>query len=239
MPDESPYWSQSLAEGAAGIALLHIERARAGLASWSTVHTWLTSAVSIKVSAASDVGLYVGAPAVAYALQAAADQPGKYERALRKLDEYIVLLTDRMVCQAHARIDRGDLPSVKEFDLIYGLSGIGAFLLRRHPRSGSLEQILSYLVRLTYPLNCDGDLLPGWWAGHDPFLTPSSVNSSGHGNLGMAHGISGPLALLSLAKCHGITVDGQSDAIERICVWLDTWRQDGDRGWWWPQWVTR
>ena len=28
-------------------------------------------------------------------------------------------------------------------------------------------------------------------------------------------------------------------AIERICAWLDTWRQESDHGPWWPQWITR
>ncbi|SFC57219.1 lanthionine synthetase C family protein [Streptomyces aidingensis] len=54
----------------------------------------------------------------------------------------------------------------------------------------------------------------------------------------MAHGIAGPLALLSLAKRRGTTVPGHTDAIHRICAWLDTWRRDHPSGPWWPQWVT-
>lgn len=36
--------AQSLADGAAGIALLYIERARAGHGDWSTAHAWLSAA---------------------------------------------------------------------------------------------------------------------------------------------------------------------------------------------------
>jgi hypothetical protein len=35
-----------------------------------------------------------------------------------------------------------------------------------------------------------------------------------------------------------ITVAGQAEAIDRICTWLDAWRQQGDAGPWWPAWVT-
>jgi hypothetical protein len=60
----------------------------------------------------------------------------------------------------------------------------------------------------------------------------------GHANLGMAHGISGPLALLALATRHNIIVPGQADAISRICTWLDRWQQTSPAGPWWPERIT-
>lgn len=42
---------QSLAGGAAGIALLHIEWARAGHGDWTTAHAWLSAAVRDDLSA--------------------------------------------------------------------------------------------------------------------------------------------------------------------------------------------
>lgn len=36
---EQPWQAQSLAKGAAGVALLHIERAHASLGGWATAHT--------------------------------------------------------------------------------------------------------------------------------------------------------------------------------------------------------
>jgi len=81
--------------------------------------------------------------------------------------------------------------------------------------------------------------LPGWWSGVDPGGQHSDDFPGGHANTGMAHGIGGPLALLSLAARRGVTVPGQADSIGRICTWLDCWRQDGVTGAWWPYWVTR
>jgi hypothetical protein len=230
---------QSLARGAAGVALLPIERARAGISGWDVAHSWLKAAVSADVSAGDDACLYNGAPALAFVLHAAsADAPGRYARALDVLDRSISRLTDRRVDQAVARIARGELPALAEYDLINGLAGIGTHLLVRAPGSAAFERVLSYLVQLTEPLRIDGQLLPGWWTDHDPHFSHSADYPRGHGNFGMAHGVAAPLALLSLALSGDHTVDGHREAIDRICAWLDTWRQEHEAGPWWPQWIT-
>jgi hypothetical protein len=230
--------AQSLAKDAAGIALLHIERAHQGHGDWATVHAWLKATSAADISAADDAGLYFGAPAVAFALHTTGG-PGRYAKALAGLDTYVTALTHRRLDRAEARIARAELPSLGEFDLIYGLTGIGAYLLRRAPGSDALQRTLSYLVRLTEPIAVDGTMLPGWWTFHDPSFKESPAFLGGHSNHGVAHGIAGPLALLSLALRAGITVTGQVDAIERICAWLDTWRQPDREGSWWPHWVSR
>lgn len=61
----------------------------------------------------------------------------------------------------------------------------------------------------------------------------------GHANNAVAHGISGPLAVLSLAARRGVTVDGHLTAITRILAWLDDWQQESPTGPWWPYWITR
>ncbi len=238
-PDESRRWlAQSLANGAAGVALLHIERARTGLSRWERAHTWLSAAAGDDISAGRNASLFFGSPAVAFAFHAAADEPGKYVRARTALDASVATVTRRRLDQAHARIDRGDHPALAEFDLIYGLTGLGAYLLQRDPHGDPMRGVLSYLVRLTEPLHHDGEGQPGWWTDLAPSGRMSPEYPGGHGNFGMAHGIGGPLALLSLAMRRGVVVDGHADAIGRICAWLDGWRQDHDSGPWWPEWIT-
>src|SRR5439155_8752570 len=105
---------------------------------------------------------------------------------------------------------------------------------------GQLGEVLSYLVRLTQPVTIDDDtVLPGWWTGNAPNDEPSPDWPGGHGNLGIAHGVAGPLALLSLAARDGIEVAGQREAIERICEWLDHWRTGTGTQAWWPELVSR
>jgi hypothetical protein len=233
--------SQSLAQGTAGLALARIERAHNGRATWRDAHEWVTKAASGDISADLDTGLMLGVTAIAFLLHAAgADGTPRYGPALTVLDPRVTALAHRRLDLAHARIDRGELPAFAEYDLLHGLTGIGAHLLRNDRGGDALGRILTYLVRLTRPVRVDGDLLPGWWTSHDPAVTQSAGFPGGHGNLGIAHGVTGPLALLAQARRAGITIDGHTDAMNTICAWLDTWRHDdGATGAWWPQWITR
>jgi hypothetical protein len=234
-------WAESLFTGAAGIALLHIERANAGVAGWDAVHGCVANMTRGPVTAHPDAsGLHRGAPAVAYVLHRAS-QPG-YARALATLDDHIVHLTRHRLTRAHARIDAGELPGQAEYDLIRGLTGIGVYLLARQPGSELTSAVLSYLVRLTEPLTIGGRAVPGWWTDHAPDDRTSPLWPGGHANNGLAHGIVGPLALLSLALRRGATVRGHAAAITTICSWLDRWsfpaRAAGRDAVWWPETIT-
>jgi hypothetical protein len=231
-----PWKAQSLAKGSAGIALMHIERAYSGAGTWHQAHVWIKQAVSADISAADGTGLFLGAPAIAFVLHA----DGRYGRALENLDTHVRRLAHRRVETAMARIDRGALPTFSEYDIFYGLTGIGAHLLRRDPTGSALERILSYLVMLTRPLRNGDDELPGWWVHHDPHgRVPTAHHIGGHANFGAAHGITGPLLLLSQAARRGIRVDGQDAAIVSITNWFGRWQQDGAAGPWWPEYITR
>lgn len=238
-PADEPWLAQSLAEGAAGTALLHVERARTGQGTWQQAHAWIKVAAADEISAADSTGLYLGAPAVAFALHtASAGSSPRYSGALRILDVHIADLAHRRAQAAMARIDRCEPAAFREYDLFYGLTGIGAYLLHRAPTGSALEHVLRYLVALTRPLQIGGEDLPGWWVAHSPHLHAPARHAGGHGNLGAAHGITGPLLLLSQAMRHGVTVDGQCEAIAAICAWLDAWRQESGTGPWWPEWIS-
>lgn len=137
--------AQSLAQGAAGVALLHIERAHAGLGSWSAAHTWIQAATRSEVSAADQAGLFVGAPAIAFILHAAGS---RYDRYLPSIDAAVASLAHRRVDAALARIHRREPAAFAEYDLLHGLTGIGRLLLRHAPGDDALGRILTYLVRL-------------------------------------------------------------------------------------------
>ncbi|MFJ2231528.1 lanthionine synthetase C family protein [Streptomyces halstedii] len=237
---EEPWAVQSLADGAAGISLLHIEMASRNSVSWRSAHRWITSAVSSPISAADQTGLFLGAPAVGFVL--AAVPPAYrhlYASARTTLHQHITDLANRRVDAALARIERGDLPTFAEYDLFYGLTGIGAYLLRTEPEGPALERILQYLVALTRPLAADGRGLPGWWVRHDPARGESPHFPGGHGNFGAAHGITGPLLLLAQSMRRGVTVHGHQDAMFTICAHLDAWCQHGASGPWWPEHISR
>ncbi|WP_344447252.1 lanthionine synthetase LanC family protein, partial [Acrocarpospora macrocephala] len=58
------------------------------------------------------------------------------------------------------------------------------------------------------------------------------TDPSGSAATGMAHGVAGPLAFLSLACARGWAVPGQYDAIRHVSQWLLGWKAAG--AWQWP-----
>ena len=237
--DDDSQAAQCLVRGAAGIALLHIERARTGEGTWRQAHAWVRHATAGEVSAADSSALYRGAPAIAFMLRAAGGSPQAYRQALSTLDTHVIRVAHRRADSALTRIGQRRHPAFAEYDIFSGLTGIGAYLLQADPGSSAMERILSYLTALTVPVHDNGQQLPGWWAGHGPQRRTSARFPGGHANLGAAHGVTGPLLLLAQAARRGITVSGHHDAISRISLWLDTWRQESDAGPWWPQWISR
>ncbi|QEU86256.1 lanthionine synthetase C family protein [Streptomyces viridosporus] len=232
---------QHLAYGPPGIALLHIERAANGLGSWQRAHSWLAAASRQSFTSGPASHPFYGVPAFAHALACAADHlPGSYQRALDTMDRQVKADVRRRLDTAHRRIDTGRLPKLAEFDTIRGLTGYGAYLLRRDPGSPTMRAVLDYCVLLTEPITHHDETLPGWWTETGPSGSPDDDRfPGGHANSGMAHGIGGVLALLALAARNGTVTDGHHTALRTILAWLDRWQQETGRGPAWPYWVTR
>ncbi len=212
--------------------MLHGLRARDGVGSWATVDAWLKAATREKLSVGARAGLWFGAPALAFTLATAAP-PGRYRSARQHLDSAVTEMTDLRLAAANRRIDAGQRPERAEYDLVRGLTGLGAHLLTSRPDADQLRRVLAYLVRLAEPLPAIGTgglTLPGWWSGDLPVGAPADAFADGHADLGMAHGVAGPLALLALAHRQAIVVPGHLDALHQICDWLDAWRQESSTG---------
>lgn len=211
---------------------MHIERALNGFADWAPAHDWLSAAACEELAIGDTACLFYGAPAMAFALHAASYHG--YRSARAALAAGVEEVIRRRLEQAHRRIDRRERPEFAEYDAISGLTGLGAYLRRHESESDLLREVLTYLVRLTEPI----DELPGWWTPSPPGRT-NTFPPGGHSNHGLAHGVTGPLALLSLAARDGTVVNGQLGAITRICSWLDTWQQEHALGRWWPETISR
>jgi hypothetical protein len=229
--------AQSLA-GAAGTALLHVELALTGTGTWHDAHGAIIQGAAEPIDASPSGCLIHGAPALAFVLHTAqADGRPRYRDAAAALDLHVHRIARQRLTAAGVRMTEGTPGTFTDHDLFYGLTGIGAVLLRTAPASDTLSDILAYLTSIvTRPLAVDGTEVPGWWAARDP--DPRHPTPGGHANLGMAHGAAGILAFLSLAANSGHAVHGQHDAIAALCRWYDTWEQNTAGGRWWPQWLT-
>ncbi|MEV7006711.1 lanthionine synthetase LanC family protein [Streptosporangium sp. NPDC051022] len=198
--------TQALAEGTLGVALLHIERGDLAAA-----RPLLAEAVAGGVSTGANACLFHGSPALEFVLGRAG-----------RVDRDVQAAVDRVVAArldaARRRRESARLPRLAEFDLIRGLTGLGMLLLVRPGSSPLLAEVLAHLVAPARQVNACGRALPGWWSPDSP--THEEMDG-GHGNNGVAHGIAGPLALLSLAARRDIQVAGQTEAIEVFADWLD------------------
>lgn len=198
--------TQDLSEGALGMALLDIERR-----DLSTARRHLTQATTRGVSTGSNASLFHGAPALEFVLARAHGAGDDVRTAVDRV-------VDARLAAAHRRRAVDALPRLAEWDLIRGLTGLAALLLCRRPIAPRLPDVLACLVALARPVRGDGRTLPGWWSAVGP---DGKEMAGGHGNNGMAHGIAGPLAVLSLALREGVSVPGQEDAIVTFATWLD------------------
>jgi hypothetical protein len=130
----SPRWrDQSLSKDAAGVAVLHGVRAQEDLGGGNSMHG-------------------VACPRHPRGSQR---RTSRYLRAMTSLDAGITQLVHARLEAALARMAAAVRPSLSEFDLVRGLTGLGAYLLHRDPHGDLVRRVLAYLVRLTEPIPAD------------------------------------------------------------------------------------
>jgi lantibiotic modifying enzyme len=219
-----PIWLPTgLGDGHPGVSLLLAELGRTAPAWRPRAHAHLAAALEAGLARAP-LALHAGIVAVAFAAHVASTSFGGYTTLLAQLDQQISALT-RQRCQEIRAAATGPVGSTETYDLLSGVTGVGRYLLARHDATGdpatgaAAADVLDLLatIALADDVTIEGITVPRWWA-----------TDAGHLNLGLAHGICGPLALLALDGRH-------AEAIERIVALLHRWRGDGPS---WPHWVT-
>jgi hypothetical protein len=227
--------SHSLTAGHAGIALLHrqLDLCFPG-AGWDDAALGALEAALEAAEGAQfvELGLASGLSGLALVAQLLAPEDGSSEELLQSLDELV----------AHGQVARVDaLRSTRSgfaaevFDAIAGLSGVARYwLLRRgSPETERpLRDAMSALVALARSV----DGVPRW---HTPsrLMVPGAMATlfpGGYIDCGLAHGVAGPLAVLSLAQLQGIEIDGLAEAIAHLASWLSSIRCDDAWGINWP-----
>jgi lantibiotic modifying enzyme len=219
----------SLGDGHPGIALLFAELATDDPAYRDAAHRHLSAA-----TAALRVGrprLFEAAASVAFAGHVAASSYGGYAAMLDSLDRHIVARVVRQAREDVATVRAGRPIGVDErYDVVNGATGLGRYLLARG-HSSALAEVLESLVAtaLAPDVRVDDLRVPAWLSGDD---------EKARVNLGLAHGVAGPLALLAVSRLAGHRVDGQDEAIAAIVHLLLRWRVSDADGPYWPLWAS-
>lgn len=172
----------------------------------------------------NNVSLFSGFSGINYAVQLASKDGTRYTSMLNTLDDHLFRLADSFVEQVEAKHENLPFGSFEFcYDLITGITGIGRYALesRHQGMEKLLERILSHLVHLASEEVFNGNRVPNFFSPPETIIVEEDKQkfTSGYINLGLSHGIAGPLALLSLAIKKGFVVEGQSQA---ICILFKT-----------------
>ncbi len=156
----------------------------------------------------------------------------RYQRLLTSVDQALL----PQVAQQAQRL--ACLPpgmSFGEFDVISGLAGVGGYLLCR-TESDAAGSALDIALRALVALVADDGGRPRWWTPPQLMGNETMAAQYPHGNLncGLAHGIPGPLATMSLALLAGVTVLGLAEAVDWAANWLARHAHTDSWGTNWP-----
>ncbi|WP_167449967.1 lanthionine synthetase C family protein [Streptomyces hyaluromycini] len=206
----------SLASGLCGTAVLFAE-----LSDRRAARAHLAAAVGA-VPGRLPGGVWSGVTSLAFAACAVRGMAGGCETLLEGLDRRVEAFTQGVLAREEQRLAEGGAGvAVPVYDVVSGLAGVGRYLLLREGRHRALlDRLLACLVRLGKPVRVHGRDVPGWWTPDVSLLGEEADLPRGHLNVGLAHGIAGPLALLALAARADVRVPGQDEAVERMCDWL-------------------
>jgi lantibiotic modifying enzyme len=228
------HWSPpSIANGNAGIAVLMSELDRLFPNSgWDLVgRTHLEIAVrGAEKMPSVGVSLFAGLSGLAFAGLQLSRQGERYRRMLATLD--LAIAPQAISLASRVRNAQG-LP-VSDFDVISGLSGAGAYLLCRRGEPG-IEVALAAVVDALIFLVTQQTEPPAWYTPAEYLIADDKpLYPLGNLNCGLAHGVPGILAFLSLASMAGFSSDRMRNAIVSIYNWLQDHRADDQWGINWP-----
>jgi hypothetical protein len=239
MPDREYTWvPYTLARGFAGLALsmglVGEALDRPESARWrNSGHRYLEAAVrGLEGVANPPPGLFTGTAGVAAAACVLSD--GRHYRGLLQSLSRQVRDGAHQLASA-ARAGMGALP-VSTFDHISGLTGLAALLASPDARPVADDDALHDALAALTAIVLAGGSRRGWFTPPEFAVGEWMERTFPRGNLncGLAHGVTGILAVLSVTWRDGVRLPGQDEAIAVASNWLLAQRLEDPWGVNWP-----
>ncbi|GFZ32674.1 hypothetical protein CSC2_32000 [Clostridium zeae] len=145
-----------------------------------------------------------------------------------------------MIKGANHYILSGTRASMHNCDCINGFGGVIRYLLHFKENNDVLEtirQLLTYLISLTLEnKEVLGVKVPYWFLSAEEQLPHERASfPNGKIDLGLSHGITGVISILSIALLSGIEVKGQRSSIRRLLEFCYAYRMEVDNLIYWPR----
>lgn len=155
---------------------------------------------------------------------------------LNKFSEKVNILLISEVKKLISKIQENCEDLIEEYyDVISGLSGIASYLLLVDGCDDIIKNILAFMVNMSSYKNINGTSVMKWHIKSNNIDSESrKLYPNGYLNLGMAHGIAGPLVILSKSYKKGIYVEGQREAILNIVDIYKKYAYTSTKGVYWP-----
>lgn len=193
----------------------------------------------LKEGPIDDISLFTGLTGISFATYIASKNRKRYKKFLKQLDEIILKRLDLFLHsqkKIHA-YNKGTKAAV--YDVISGLAGINRYLLLTSDKKENLnmaKRINSFIIQyIVKDINIDQHYVPGWYINKQNSLEKEKeLYPKGSFNLGLSHGISGVLAMLSLSYSKGIIEHGHAQAIKYIVDWILKLKSFDEYGVVWP-----
>jgi len=160
--------------------------------------------------------LFSGVAGIAFSIACASDNGKRYGRLLEQFNKVLI----QQFPKALKEIRSKDV-EMFGYDVIEGVTGVGIYLLaveRSDEMDKLLGDILEYLVSMTSIVEYDSRQVPNWHVKNEHLFSEAEkqIYPDGIFNLGLSHGIVGPLILLSAAGNAGIEVSDQREAVKAV-----------------------
>ncbi|MFE2283701.1 lanthionine synthetase C family protein [Streptomyces sp. NPDC059443] len=225
----------SLLAGDAGIALVLRTASRAvpeSASYWAGLsRVRLAAAVrSTQESPVHGAGISHGTAGLALAVADSARDEPRYAGALDRLNQQLV--------QQIGALPLGGAVRDSDYDIVSGSAGVLGYLVSVPAPDPALRNcahlLIDHLVGLCLPAGGGG--LPDCVIPPEYYPKPEYRDEYPHGyvNLGLAHGLPGPLAALSLAWRAGYRRTGMATAIQRAAAYLRSKAVQDEFGVDWP-----
>lgn len=190
----------------------------------SIAHNHIKSLSNYISGGISSISLFGGIAGIAFSVLGSSIKGQRYTKLLQNLDNVLVKESKALIEQETIR--KEDSASPQFYDVIQGFSGVGRYFLERVDYVQSHQElivdILKLFTRFSEPFILNDKEIPSWYVSKDHQFLEKDMRlyPNGNFNLGLAHGIPGPLAFLSLCTLKGIEIPKQRETIAIICDWL-------------------
>jgi lantibiotic modifying enzyme len=184
-------------------------------------HKHLSAAVQNN-SVIGSVALFGGLCQIGMAAHYMNGHSGRYSKLLASIDGAVNGEARRLAAHVRMLAAQG-VVRFSDYDVITGLSGVAAYLLSRVAGGSSqsaLEEVIETLIDLVKPDNMGVFKLRTSHSLIQGFLSKRAAYSNGIINCGMAHGVTGVLASLSLAYSADLQIPELRNSIRNVADWL-------------------